>query len=324
VLEPLTQLPEDSQPTPRRRPSVFETPRNATPKAVFPLFSAMKGVVFTASGETLATPTPSELAKFFVASPKAGFGFAQIFNDESDNSKPVLGTEGDDYDAQRGSKTPSPPSPRTVGPLRSPSKKPATIIKSTSVGSYDSAESSALSVQDKEKTASLTRIRRLSTIRPARSRPKLADANGSGIGKQTSLTATGKLSAGPPVNASSDVGAGRQQITRSASTPASPGGTPIYDLEDDDNLPSPFLRKVERITNTEGVKDSKNDLTATQVARKRPSVANTLRTRAVVNSATSYGKPNLPSSTTNVNTTKVVGPLTRRAGEEARKLLLRT
>lgn len=52
--------------------------------------SAMKGVILTATGETLATPTPSDLAKFFVDSPVigqagAGLGFSKIF--ESDLQK---------------------------------------------------------------------------------------------------------------------------------------------------------------------------------------------------------------------------------------------
>ncbi len=48
--------------------------------------SAMKGAVLTTTGETLSTPLPSELAKFFDVSPKVGLNFAKIF-DFDENEK---------------------------------------------------------------------------------------------------------------------------------------------------------------------------------------------------------------------------------------------
>lgn len=38
----------------------------------------MKGVVLTATGEILATPTPAELANLFNDSPKVGLNFVNL------------------------------------------------------------------------------------------------------------------------------------------------------------------------------------------------------------------------------------------------------
>jgi hypothetical protein len=74
----------DTQPTPRPiatpiRIATLETPIVRPTSAAF-LPSAMKGVVLTATGETLATPAPTELTKLFDSSPKVGLNFAKIFD----------------------------------------------------------------------------------------------------------------------------------------------------------------------------------------------------------------------------------------------------
>jgi hypothetical protein len=46
----------------------------------------MKGVVFTATDEALATPTPAELTNLFINSPRVGFNFTKIFNFAGDGS----------------------------------------------------------------------------------------------------------------------------------------------------------------------------------------------------------------------------------------------
>ncbi|EAU85079.2 other/NEK protein kinase [Coprinopsis cinerea okayama7 len=102
---PLEEIRNTMEPTPQRRnydppPSTIKrnrvdsTPR-ATTKQMFPaaletpitrpsytdyLPSAMKGVVLTSTGETLATPSPNELATLFNASPKVGLNFGKIFD----------------------------------------------------------------------------------------------------------------------------------------------------------------------------------------------------------------------------------------------------
>ncbi|KAF5310183.1 hypothetical protein D9619_010451 [Psilocybe cf. subviscida] len=78
--------------TPSPKPSSLATPVARAIPAHIPgpsnaPFSAMKGVVLTATGETLATPSPAELVSLFERSPKVGLNFGRIF-DFGAGSKP--------------------------------------------------------------------------------------------------------------------------------------------------------------------------------------------------------------------------------------------
>jgi NIMA (never in mitosis gene a)-related kinase len=58
--------------------------------------SATKGVILTATGETLATPSPNELANLFNQSPRVGLGFTKIFGSpESEGSGSGAETDPD-------------------------------------------------------------------------------------------------------------------------------------------------------------------------------------------------------------------------------------
>ena len=88
---------------------------------------------------------------------------------------------------------------------------------------------------------------------------------------------------------------------------------PVYDIHDEENLPSPFLRRIER-ERTGGLKPM---VTGTAVTRvKRTSGANLLRATAAANSAKAAGTPMTGKGAP-------AAGMTRRAGEEARKTLLR-
>ena len=65
--------------------------------------SAMNGVILTTTGETVATPTPAELAKLFVDTPKVGLNFAKIFDfdtEESGESEGELDEDGYETDSR--------------------------------------------------------------------------------------------------------------------------------------------------------------------------------------------------------------------------------
>ena len=73
-----------SQPMPRpvssiRIPESLETPISR-PAYIDFIPSAMKGIVLTSTGETLATPSQAELANLFKCSPKLGLKFPKIFD----------------------------------------------------------------------------------------------------------------------------------------------------------------------------------------------------------------------------------------------------
>ncbi|KAI0028441.1 kinase-like domain-containing protein [Vararia minispora EC-137] len=298
ILEPLSHF--SKEPTPRRRSSAYVTPQNTAAKPIFPLASAMKGVILTSSGEALATPTPSELAKFFVASPKASFGFAKIFGDD-DSDK-----EADEDEDENQTVVP------TQAPVpRSPTKK--VMVKAASTGTVSSgAPSSSTSSSQavaQEKAPATTRLRRPSTIRPSSSWQKLGDVTESKSAPGGSDS--GSKSAG---DVPSSVGLGRPQTARSASTPAEP----VYDLDDEDNLPSPFLKKTERL----GPSQLVPVMPVPAPAKKRPSAGNMLRAFAAANNAAGRGRPS--TAVPAMPAGKAFPPGARRAGEEARKALLRT
>ena len=94
-------------------------------------------------------------------------------------------------------------------------------------------------------------------------------------------------------------------------------GAPTYDLQDEENLPSPFLRRVEREPPRAG---------ATILTRvKRPSGANLLRVAAATNNAKVAGDPAGGAKGAGALAVGATGrsSVVRRAGEEARRTLLR-
>ncbi|KAI0044449.1 kinase-like protein [Auriscalpium vulgare] len=291
ILAPLAQLTKDVHPhhsTPTRRPfGSFETPANRPePQFHFPPASAMKGVILTATGQPLATPSPAELAHFFVPSPKSGLGFAQIFDFDKDDDS------ADESESEN-----------RVPVARSPSKRR---------GLTSTASAPALSGSSKpvEKPVPATRLRRPS-LRPSGKRPTADDASGQKSTPSSSSSTTGGGGAPEPTTS------GRPQTSRSASAPA----PPVYDLADEENLPSPFLKRVDRERmGAPAAQSQPAPASATRV--KRPSGGNLLRAVAAANSA---ARP--PAGVTKSAGASSAGARsgsTRRAGEEGRKALLRT
>ena len=212
-----------------------------------PLGSAMKGVVLTSTGETLSTPAPNpaQFANLFVTTPKVGLHFEKIFEPhvEEDTPKPEEPAQ-DDETSEAPSDTPNAP-PTPSKPERKTSSSSATkLTRTTSAIALKSTSCSSSSTSKTTTTrSSSTRARRTSLIPTPPTKTGLTrTTSASGIAHQrssseqptassskTSISATGTLP--------------RTKSPQIATTPTSPVQ---WDLQDEENLPSPFLKKAER------------------------------------------------------------------------------
>ncbi|KAK7012243.1 kinase domain-containing protein [Favolaschia claudopus] len=268
---PFPAIPQLSTPLPRSAPKL---------KELFAQPSAMKGVVLTATGEALATPSPAELAGIFDltrrfedevgASPKVGLNFAQVFDFE---------------DAEDGSG-------RTCeSPLRSESEV------DEDVESHRTSRSRGRNA-DSTSTAPPTRLRRPS-IRARRPTLPASVSDPTGLGALTPEAGTSQLKNRPkplphPHLASTSSQPIPPQAAR-ANTAPPPRSLPAaeYDLNDEENLPSPFLKRADRIAVGAGaVGTGKRTLT------KRPSSGNFLRVVAAANASAGKRGTSTSRSTT--------------------------
>ena len=339
ILAPLAQLAKDPQSTPRPNMTsptrsnrrLFETPNyRETPRA-FPIESAMKGVILTTTGEPLPTPMPStRLVDLLNESPKVGaggsLGFSKIFDfdklddDDEELNRSVGGTspskrKADAIAAQTQAQTQAqgssvPASAPTLAPIngnKSPSKR-------KSVGT--SARSLTLPVPTRSAPAPPSQ-----TARRLR-RPSVSSRTRAKAPKDTSESkdSTGQSSSSQPpssVSTASSSSASSSSSSSSTRTVTSDTAPPTYNLQDEENLPSPFLRRVEREPPRAGA------TTFTRV--KRPSGANLLRVAAAANNAKAAGST---AGSAKAATSLTVGSagrssVVRRPGEEARRTLLR-
>ncbi|KAH0826861.1 kinase-like domain-containing protein [Lanmaoa asiatica] len=260
--------------------------------------SAMKGVILTQTGQPLATPTPAELANLFVNSPKVGLDFAKIFDFESE-------AEGDDSESEEEAMPPSP----TVR------ERPLSELSSHSSGSTGESTSGSAP------SAPPTRLRKPS-IRGSAQRPSVRKASNfpASASDPTGLTVSSRARASKSTKAKSR----GDDALPSSNKPSIPVRPAEYDLSDEENLPSPFLRRVERerpVVPSSGMFKS-----------KRPSTGNLLRAVAAANSAAAAAGVKPGSNTSKVLGSKMSLPslggarpsLTRKASEEARKALSRS
>ena len=230
LLTPLAQVPRKAPKD--RRASIDETPTpktafvpNASPpietpesRAVFSDFapSAMKGVILTSTGEMLETPRPTEVANIFKGTPKVGLNFAKIFDFSADDIKgsDISGSESE-----------------AVSPPPSPSSRKERLRRVSS--SASSTSSTALSVSN----AGPTTGSRRSSIK--------------GTSGRTSLTRTATAPVFGAAKKSSTAKSGRKSQAARATLPAAEPvqrfkSAPQYDFEDEEDLPSPFLKRAER------------------------------------------------------------------------------
>jgi len=225
--------------------------------------SAMKGVIMTTTGEMLSTPVATDLKSIFVKSPRVGLNFTNIFE------------AGEDHGSDSEDDAPLPPSPSS----RKSRVQSQSRSSSRSQKSSDSA--SETSTPANSAAAAPTRIRRPS-IRSQNSRPTPSKAATmpTSLSDPISLTSNVKPLPHPHLHSSANPIVARQ-IKRTQSTPE-------YDLADEENLPSPFLKRIERLS------------AANKPLTKRLSTgSNTLRAMAAANAAGRKGSSSaaeIPSS----------------------------
>ncbi|RPD59747.1 kinase-like protein [Lentinus tigrinus ALCF2SS1-7] len=315
IMAPLSRLADSPEPikTASRPPAklpVFQTPLPT--KSVNLLNdmappSAMKGVILTTTGEPVATPTPAELAKLFVDTPKVGLNFAKIFDfdgeDESGDSDGELSEDGYETDTR----------PRTLLRREKDRQSPDGETTPTQATSNSRASTDA------------------APVRPTRLRRPSIRASSASAAYRSATVATQST-------ASSSSGSSRTRMTRAASTSAvsssssaAPAGSttitlaalaqapqPQYDLNDVENLPSPFIKKVEDRATT----------TVKPTAKAPRKSGSTLRAMAVVNAAKANARPS--SSVVSTGSGSNNGTLAavrssiakaQKANEEARKAL---
>ncbi|TEB28738.1 kinase-like protein [Coprinellus micaceus] len=236
--KPLEEVKNTLAPGPFRRAhtvatGILETPTPITrPSYTDTLPSAMKGVVLTTTGEVVSTPNPNELSHLFNSSPKVGLDFAKIFDSGATVKRErgaERGSRGGLDESSSADEEPPSPSARKEVERRERLSEAAASVGSGMVSSSSSSSSVA------QPGVPMTRIRRPSI--PSTSASAVAGPSSSGPVVDSRV---GELRATATVNG----------ITRSSSVPSvllpSPRLTApaVYDHSDQENLPSPFLKRV--------------------------------------------------------------------------------
>jgi len=207
-----------------------------------PLGSAMKGVVLTSTGETLTTPAPTQFANLFVSTPKVGLNFEKIFDESPDEEDTPRAEEPppDEETSEAPSDTPNAP-PTPSKPERKPASSSATkLTRSNSVATVKSAGSSSSSTSRATSSRSATvRTRRTSLIPTPPTR--------TGITRTTSAgPAVHQRSSSEQPTVPSRPSTGTLTRTKSSQVAILPSSPIQWDLQDEENLPSPFLKKAEK------------------------------------------------------------------------------
>jgi hypothetical protein len=365
ILAPLAQLTTDPRNTPHPKSPTrttrrqLETPVDRMAPPAFPLASAMKGVILTETGEPLATPAPgSKLVDIFVETPRISnnsLGFAKIFDfDEEEEEEEETSPQEDvgttptrispskrrpDAAISRTQKETEGSGPRQI--LRQADSLQRSPSKRKSIGASRNTQLQATAAPVPSRTAPAPPARRPSRLRrpsiSSRSHAKRVEGRATDTadldatitttnGVPPSSSSSSSVSSSSSSSSSGSTGTVTSEDTTACAAPA----TPKYDLQDEENLPSPFLRRFERgIGGMEAEMVSRgagagSGGTATIARLKRPSGANLLRVAAAANSAKAAGsvavggKGNAATATGTMARTTV-----RRAREEARNALLR-
>ena len=265
--------------------------------------SAMRGVILTATGEALKTPAPfahtsskanAALTNIIKNTPAVGLNFRKIFDfTESVSSD----DENDDADAESVTGTMTTTSrscASSVPELSSPTKEVTDRRRSRG-----DATSSSGSVPARAKIT--VRRQSSSKVKTTASSLPVPKSPQKPMMKRASH-ATETKARRPSTRTS-----GRPSIPTSASTPALFSGTqqsaaqnkkalllpptPHYDRSDEENLPSPFLRRVDRAKMTRV-----SAVGAVSKVGRRKSAHNLLRARAAVNAASNAQAQAAPST----------------------------
>ncbi|KAF8812023.1 Pkinase-domain-containing protein [Phlegmacium glaucopus] len=250
-----------SQPTPKLTSTTMipslETPISR-PAYIDFMPSAMKGVVLTSTGETLATPSQAELVNLFKCSPKVGLNFAKIFDFEGGNLEGMPSRERQDDEEEANSPPPSPSSRKTRKEQKKEREEPSESLLSPS-GS--SGLSTTTTSQVGAGAPPPTRIRRPSIRTSTRPTHNRAGTLPTSTSEPLFPTTTSSSSVQPkPLphphlhrsKSISNLASNPAAVVRAATMPVGPifqvhhHTAPEYDFNDEENLPSPFLKKNEK------------------------------------------------------------------------------
>ncbi|KAL6303524.1 kinase-like domain-containing protein [Sparassis latifolia] len=303
----LSESPEPISSRALSRYSVLETPtqkapllsvETPVPKLLAPP-SAMKGVILTATGQPIATPSPAELTKLFIGTPRIRLNFAQVFDYDSE-------AEDDDGDNNGDESDTCVPSPAHEEHADDTTPQPSPAVRPT-------------------------RLRRPSMIRASTSRPTVEAAAAASEPKRGRRSSTRASSSQMPEPAS------KVRSTSTARAVVVPQPAPEYNLSDEENLPSPFIKKVDRDRISRTVSAPARAAPNVPFPRNAPRRSGpTLRTVAVVNAANAANSASTAGSGRRVSLNKTgiksvssTHPRSsivkaQRASEEARKALIRS
>ncbi|KAK2466540.1 hypothetical protein APHAL10511_001402 [Amanita phalloides] len=272
-------MPSARKVTRERRPSLDATPKATkrlsqtfppieTPgsRAMFSDFapSAMKGVVLTSTGEVLETPTPTEVGLIFKVTPKVGLNFAKIFEFGADESRTLdisavslppspswrkvkerNGRGGkSEVSSSASSSSSSNTAPSTTSnAVSSSSAQPAAKTRRPSMGKTSSAPPAPAPAPAPAQAPRRTSFTRAVTV------PVLGVSKKAKEGKETN-DGSGAKRGRKSHSHSQPVGNGKQPRQREehkqgedSESAQRSKSAPQYDLDDEENLPSPFLKR---------------------------------------------------------------------------------
>ena len=260
-----------------------------------PLGSAMKGVVLTSTGESLSTPAPTQFANLFVSTPKVGLNFEKIFDEsyEEENTQKPEEPPQDDETSDAPSDTPNPPptpsKPERKTPSSSATKltrtKSATVLKSTSSSSSSTSKTTSA-------RASTTRPRRISLIPTPPTKTGITRTTSAGPAAHQRSSSEQPTASSSRTSVSFTGTLTRTKSTQAVSLSPSPAQ---WDLQDEENLPSPFLKKAEKDRQRAATFSNIREQPQRKVKAvagtlpKRPSEQNILRAYAAANAITKGG-----------------------------------
>ena len=217
----------------------------------------MKGIVLTSTGESLATPSQAELVNLFNCSPKVGLNFGKIFDfDAGDHNGMPAGKLRDDEGADS-----PPPSPSSRKAKEKERKNEMDEPTESSSSTSNSCGLSIATTSQVSTAAPPTRIRRpsiRSSTRPTHNRAGTLPTSASDPNFPSTISpssAQPKPLPHPHLRTSksnSNLASNPATMIRATTMPAGPlsqghhRAPPEYDLADEENLPSPFLKKNEK------------------------------------------------------------------------------
>ncbi|OCH88656.1 kinase-like protein [Obba rivulosa] len=311
ILAPLNRLvesPEHPRVTRAVKPPVFQTPLSSKSTGPSEAPSAMKGVILTATGEPVATPTPAELAKLFINTPKVGLNFAKIFDFDSEAE-----SDGEPDETISEEQT------RRLSMKRERDE--------TDLDSTPTQQSQGAAIVQRP-----TRLRRPS-IRASSSRPLLETASSEpSRSEPPRADPPRKFTRAATITVSSSSSVFHAAPPVPATAPTISQSPPDYDLSDEENLPSPFIKRSdrERLTRTASaaslpLQAATNATSGTSAVRRAPRKSGGgLRAMAVVNAANAAngGGPRTAGSIAKAPVRSSIVKA-QKASEEARKALYR-